>query len=243
MNNIVEIIIKEEEYSVSVTIPKNKIDTLNEICKPMLNILGHLKETNIKLPNASETTLDNRPTTVQKENDYKIRQRIPNNIVDINELDIKQAVIDKALVRCPHCGQAHCLAINSNNNVYVMERDFCNDEFNIIAEFDSLTSSGLIGMCCKPDTDKLAYFNDLQSVSIINYNDFVANNDTEVFCPVCCESSTFINWKDAYENPLKFFETEHLCDICGGEKLEKIIKDKKVYLCESCGHQSEFKEE
>lgn len=172
-----------------------------------------------------------------------IRPRIPNNVVDIKELDIKQAVTEEALVRCPHCGQAHCLVVNAESKVYLMKRDFDKNEFNIIAVFDSLTSNGFAYACCKPDTDRLDYFNDLQNAPIVSYEDFVANNETDVFCPVCCTSHPFIGWKDAYENPLKYFETEHLCDVCGGEKLEKIIKDKKVYLCDSCGYQTEYKEE
>lgn len=171
-----------------------------------------------------------------------IRPRIPNNIVDIKDLNIKQAITEEALVRCPHCGQAHCLAVNAGNKIYVLERDFDKDEFNIIAEFDSLTSNGFIGMCCKEDTDRKAYFEDLQSARIITYEDFAANNDTEVFCPVCCTSNSFMEWKDAYENPLKYFETEHLCDACGGEKVEKLIKDTKKYVCEKCGLQTDFKE-
>lgn len=172
-----------------------------------------------------------------------IRPRIPNNVVDIKDLDIKQAVTEEALVRCPHCGQAHCLAVNAGNKIYVLERDFNKDEFNIIAEFDSLTSDGFIGMCCTADTDRKAYFEDLQSVGVLSYEDFAANNETEVFCPVCCSSHSFMEWKDAYDNPLKYFETEHLCDACGGEKVEKLVKNKKKYVCEKCGLTTDFKEE
>lgn len=171
-----------------------------------------------------------------------IRPRIPNNIVDIRDLNIKQAITEKALVRCPHCGQAHCLTVNSGDNIYVMERDFVKNEFNVIAEFDSLNSNEFIGMCCKSDTDRLAYFNDLQNIQAINKNDFTANNDTEIFCPVCCTSNDFLQWKKAFENPLEYFETEHLCDICGGEKLEKIIREEKKYVCESCGYETKYKE-
>ena len=145
-------------------------------------------------------------------------------------------------MRCPNCGQAHCLAVYSDSKVFVLEKDFSKNDFNIIAEFDSLNNDNFINMCCKPNTDRLAYFNDLQSINIVNNNDFTANNDTEVFCPVCCISNSFLHWKDCYENPLKYFETEHLCDVCGGEKIEKIIKGKKTYLCESCGYQTECNE-
>ena len=146
-------------------------------------------------------------------------------------------------MRCPKCGQAHCLAVSGGSRVYMMERQFSSNEFGIIAEFDSLGSQDFVNMCCKEDTDKQLYFKDLQALKPLDDKDFAVNNDTEIFCPVCHESNTFETWKDAFENPLNYFETEHLCDACGGEKLEKLIKKKKVYACDSCGLISDFKEE
>lgn len=192
---------------------------------------------------AVEDTKQYQPKAVLEKDTMVIRPRIPNNVVDVNDLTIEKAVTENALVRCPHCGQAHCLAVNSGNKVYVMERDFNANDFNIIAEFDSITSQAFAGMCCKPETDKLAYFNDLQGVVVISHDDFAVDNNTEVFCPVCCTSNNFLEWKKAFDNPLQYFETEHICDVCGGEKLEKIIKGKKVYLCDSCGYQIEYEEE
>jgi predicted RNA-binding Zn-ribbon protein involved in translation (DUF1610 family) len=51
-----------------------------------------------------------------------------------------------------------------------------------------------------------------------------------------------MNWKKAFDEPLTFFETEHLCDACGGEKLEKLVKKTKMYQCDKCGLQTPFKE-
>lgn len=174
--------------------------------------------------------------------DFNIRQRLPNNIVDVKDLDIQQAVTKKALIRCPKCGQAHCVAVSANSKVYLMERDFNADDFNIIAEFDSLTSTGFVDVCCRPETDRLAYFKDLQDAEIITYDDFVVNNDAEMFCPVCCQSDTFLNWKQAFETPLNYFETEELCDVCGGETVVKMHKKNKVVQCESCGYQTDYQE-
>lgn len=172
-----------------------------------------------------------------------IRPRIPNNVVDVKELSIEKAVTENALVRCPKCGQAHCLAVPSNGRVYMMRRNYLQNEFGIIADFSSLDSTELLNACCKEDTDRQAYFNDLQSIPFREDVDFAVDNNTEVFCPVCCVSSTFNLWKDAFENPLDYFETEHLCDACGGEKLEKLVKKHKIYQCDKCGLQSDFKEE
>lgn len=232
--------IKKGDYSVIAEVPSTMFDAKTEVVvnalKTCLKSVIEEKSINV-IPKKTKEQI-----VLPKTDEFKVRERIPNNVVDVKELDIKQAVTEEALVRCPHCGQAHCLAVNAGNKIYVLERDFNENEFNIIAEFDSLTSDGFIGMCCKENTNKKAYFEDLQNVKIINYEDFVANNDTEIFCPVCCLSHSFIEWKNAYENPLNYFETEHLCDVCGGEVVTKMIKKQKVNKCEKCGHETPHKE-
>lgn len=181
------------------------------------------------------------PVSTQRDTNI-IRPRIPNNVVDIKDLTIEKAVTENALVRCPHCGQAHALAVTSNNRIYMMRRNYAKNEFGLIVDFESLDSKSFINMCCKPETDRKAYFEDIQKMRFMENADFAVTNDTEVFCPVCCQSSTFMEWKQAYENPLSYFETEHLCDACGGEKIEKLIKERKVYQCDKCGLQTDFKE-
>jgi predicted RNA-binding Zn-ribbon protein involved in translation (DUF1610 family) len=189
-----------------------------------------------------------RPTPIQTQSQIErpaFRDRLPNNLVDVKDLDIKQAITENALVRCPHCGQSHILAVNAGNRIYVMRKFYAyaaEDEFRIIFEFDSLTSKDFLGICCKPETNRKAYFDDVQKMPMIDDKDFAINNDTEVFCPVCCQSDTFMNWKKAFDEPLTFFETEHLCDACGGEKLEKLVKKTKMYQCDKCGLQTPFKE-
>ena len=239
--NLVTISVKRGNYSVTVKVPEEvfnaKSETIINTLKQCLNSISQETVENVITPQ-----LSNIQNVAPVKNEFKIRERIPNNVVDVKTLDIKQAVTEKALVRCPQCGQAHCLAVNSGSKVYVMEKDFDANDFNIIAEFDSLTSDGFVNMCCKTDTDRLAYFNDLQSVPVINRDDFTVNNDTEVFCPVCCKSDTFLNWKNAYESPLEYFETEHLCDVCGGETVTKMIKKQKVNKCEICKHETKYEE-
>lgn len=248
--NKIKLSIADEEYTVYIEIPKNKFNSndTNIIIEQLKNLLSLLmkKENKIESCQMIQTPKKEevqQTITTNNKDEFKIRERIPNNVVDIKELDIKQAVTEKALVRCPKCGQAHCLAVNSGSKIYVMERDFNKNDFNTIAEFDSFTNKGFIGMCCKPETDKKAYFNDLQNVSVVSYDDFTVNNDTEIFCPVCCESDTFLNWKNAYENPLEYFETEHLCSVCGGEMITKMVKKQKINKCEKCGHETKYKED
>lgn len=247
MNNekLTEVSVKQDDYSVIIKIPVNDFYNnteviINALKQCLSSITG--ENAKISLQSVGFEQFKEKPKAPVRD-DFKIRDRLPNNIVDVKELDIKQAVIEEALVRCPHCGQAHCLAVNAGSKIYLMERNFNNNEFNIIAEFDSLTSNDFVNVCCKPDTNRLDYFNDLQNALVINYEDFAANNDTEVFCPVCCQSDSFMNWKNAFENPLDYFETEHLCDVCGGETVTKMVKKTKITKCEHCGHETKYKEE
>lgn len=211
--------------------------------KEIANVVYHMYDAIKSVYFPSEDTEDtNKNESIQiqtpKEPDLLIRPRIPNSIVDTKDLDIKQAVTENALVRCPECGQSHILAVNSGNHIYVMRKFYAvasSDEFRIIAEFDSLSSQDFINMCCKPETNRKAYFEDIQKIKMIDDKDFAVDNNTEIFCPVCCRSHNFGRWKDAYENPLKYFETEHLCDACGGERFEKVIKNGKLYECDTCG--------
>lgn len=244
MNNIIKLSIENGEYSISVTLPEKDFPIMNlgivmdTLKKGLFVIKG--EERAEKIPVMPQP----KKIEVPRNDEFRIRERIPNNIVDVQTLDVKQAVTEKALVRCPHCGQAHCLAVNAGSKVYLMEKDLKENDFNIITEFDSLTSEDFANVCCNPDTDRLAYFNDLQNVEpFTDNNDFVVNNDSEVFCPVCCESDTFLNWKKAYEAPLEFFETEHLCDVCGGETVAKMVKKNKINKCEKCGYETPYKED
>ena len=232
--------LQTKDINISLSSTKESIDSLVKSASLLYNNCYNDKKYNVP-----EFKRIEEPINVSKE--YSVvrpafRERLPNNIVDVKDLTIKQAIKEKALVRCPKCGQAHCLAVSSGSKVYMMERQFSSNEFGIIAEFDSLSSQDFVNMCCKEDTNKQLYFEDLQALKLLDDKDFAVNNDTEIFCPVCHESNTFETWKDAFENPLKYFETEHLCDACGGEKLEKLIKKKKVYACDSCGLVSDFKE-
>ena len=171
-----------------------------------------------------------------------IRSRIPNNIVNIEDLSLTQAVTENALVRCPHCGQAHAIIVNDNTGIYLMRKDYQKNEFVVIAEY-GIDDNTFTDACCKDDTDKQIYFKDLQKQpELSDITQFNVTNETELFCPVCRNSNDFKQWKDAYENPLKFFETDQLCDACGGEKLPKVIKNKTVYCCDKCGLITDYEE-
>lgn len=163
------------------------------------------------------------------------RDRLPNNVVDVKDLTVKQAVTENALVRCPECGQAHAIIVKSGVTMYLMRKDYSKNEFIVIAELAADDQQALLGVCCTETTNRLDYFNDLQTFKEKNSGDFTVNNETEIFCPVCQKSNAFIDWKQAFDSPLTYFETEHLCDACGGEVVEKLVKDKTYSHCEKCG--------
>ena len=236
--------LETKHIKISLSSTKESIDSLVESASSLYNhCCGHQEASSVAFTKeiTEECTEEVQEPTVSSVSEFPtIRKRLPNNVVDIKDLTVKQAIRESALVRCPKCGQAHCLAVSSGSRVYMMERQFSSNEFDIIAEFNSFEDLEFINMCCKEDTDKRLYFQDLQSLKPLADKDFVISNDIEIFCPVCHEFSSFEEWKDAFENPLKYFETEYLCDACGGEMsvLKADDDGSIVYICNKCNHES-----
>lgn len=163
------------------------------------------------------------------------RDRLPNNVVNVKHMTIKQAVTEDALVRCPHCGQSHAVGVTDNAKIYLMRKNYTKKEFEVVAEFE-LNGDKFKQACCSDGMLKKEYFTDLQKLmSLDDIKDFYVKNDSELFCPVCHMSATFDKWKKAYDSPLDFFETEQLCDACGGEVVDKVVKGNIYKHCEKCG--------
>lgn len=226
-------------------------EEINEIADGICNVIHlinkhkdchftHVEEAiKVHMTNVEEKTEEIKKPIVKAPDKPLIRQRIPNNIVNIEDLSIEKAVTENALVRCPECGQAHCLAVKSDGHIYMMRRNFIENEFGIICEFSHLDIKAFNDMCCKEETNREAYYHDLQTMKFKPDKDFNVDNDSEIFCPVCCKSNSFGEWKNAFQNPLEYFETEQLCDACGGEKSETIVKGSKYYICDTCGLKTE----
>ena len=180
--------------------------------------------------------------TSSDDSGFNFRDRLPNNTVDIQSLTIEKAVTENSLVRCPSCGQAHCLAANSGSLIYFMAKNYETNEFDIIAEYDSVHSDLFFDICMKEDEDLVNYYENIRKLPFKKDETLAVENDTEIFCPVCGKSASFIYWKDAFENPLKFFETENLCDACGGEQVSYYHKKEESLKCEKCGLQVPLKQ-
>lgn len=178
-------------------------------------------------------------TSVITEEKSPIRDRLPNNIIDIKDLDVQKAMTENVLVRCPHCGQACAIIVKDKYKLFLMKRDFEANEFVIIAEAEESELPILIAK----DGGAKKYYDSIYDKKVINSSDFAVNDDTEIFCPICHESNDFYKWKDAFSNPWKFFEHERICNICGGE-LSSVIdsKNSNLMVCDKCGKTWEEKE-
>lgn len=227
------------ERELSLAQEKGIVLAMNEAIDNIVDGEIPISNENIK-PIVTKTTTMPMPVTERP----AFRNRLPNNVVDIESLTIQQAVTENALVRCPECGQSHAIVVAAGGCMYLMRKDYKANEFITITEIDARDKEALVNMCCDDNTDRLKYFNDLQQFDKMSDYDFAVDNDTEIFCPVCRNANaSFIKWKDAYENPLKYFDTEYLCDVCGGELTEKVVKRGSYTHCEKCGFEAPTKKE
>jgi uncharacterized CHY-type Zn-finger protein len=287
MSNI-KVKIQEDEYSITVSIPNNipqsmKVAALAAVAakeaadeivvraKQNPNYIANkFKELQSEPPveKLIEEKTDSSPkesstTTPHKKDDdiFKIRDRVPNNVVDISTLKIGKAETASALVRCPHCGQAHVIMPMDEFNYYLMIRDYEKNEFVPVGDpihVPSITQEELENMFYKLEVNghsvtKDDYFNDLQDIlkaelAKVNLKDIdiVINNDSSILCPVCRQISTFNSWKNAFAHPEEFFEFNEVCDACGGELIGKNTKESTkskrpefILCCESCGHKQQ----
>ena len=245
--------IDTEDYSISIDIYKKFKDS-SEINNTLMSVLNAANTAinNLLFESSRQVSIvvpeNNKEATsapAPRDNNI-VRKRIPNdidNVVDINSLKISKAPINTPLMRCPCCGQAHCAAIVSDEfpSIYFMERQYDKNEFAIISKIDKDNGNDeankkLLDMCCKDYTDKKLYFEDLQKLTASD-EDFIASGTTELYCPVCHATEMTKTWEDAFKNPLKYFDTEYLCDACGGELVNNLSKGKeKIMKCEVCGH-------
>jgi hypothetical protein len=175
-----------------------------------------------------------------------IRGRIPNNVVDPETLTYKKAIVENALVRCPNCGQAHILIAKVPDGLYVMRKNFVTKNFDIITKIED---KDIENLSLKEGVDHSTYFFDVLNLKIdpeFADKDIAVDNDTLISCPICQSTSNFKEWKKAYDQPLDYFETEQLCDSCGGELTMLVSKPEReklkaqgidpdgVMQCETC---------
>ena len=239
---------KDDRVEISIKgINKNSIlvdEELNSVLK-IIEILrdsnGEIKTglTNI-IKEKKKNKIENKKEDNIKEDRPVVRDRLPNQ-VDLSEYEIKSAVTTEPMIRCPHCGQSSKAIVHIDNEFYYIRKSKKKNK----ETFDTIMvmqSKEEVDNIIKPEgSDILDYHHDIMDVKIpskLKNTDLNVDNNTELLCPICNETKKFNEWTDAYNNPLDYFETDMLCDICGGEAVEKINKDKtKVIICECCGYE------
>lgn len=174
-------------------------------------------------------------TVVKKDDEFKVRDRLPNQI-DLNDYSFKKAESKAVLLRCPACGQGHVVMTKVGSLCYILEKK--NGKFEIIGESSGTESFGEFSktFCMKDDETHKEYYDMMQKCDIIESDDFACSDEMDMFCPVCKSSAPMSKWVDAYENPSLYFEYNDVCDICGGENIVLSNKDDKTnyFKCENC---------
>ena len=182
-----------------------------------------------------------KPEKVNKEDRPVIRDRIPNQ-VDLSTLEIKKAVTNEPMIRCPHCGQASKTIVCINDCENYLLRKITKNGKKTFETVMVLEDQEAIDNICMPEGANITdYHSDIMKIKQskkLQNTDLNVSNETMLLCPCCKEKEPFSKWVDAFQHPLEFgFETETLCDICGGEAVKAIDENKhEIIQCESCGN-------
>lgn len=261
-NDTIKITIRQGKYIVNIEMPGNThvpIENIAEIAaraKKEIDkmVVGHdltagtimqdLKEDIIKNPVEIEPVQAVEP---HSDDMFNIRKRLPNNVVDVSTLEINSTTNEKALIRCPLCGQSHvAVIIVKPTENYLMVYDSSKKEFIFVGD-EPLTDEEVSKIILPAGSNTLDYYHDLLGMLPTvegKPKDVIVYENTEIFCPLCEETGSFASWKDAYYKPLGYFEFENPCRVCGGETLEQVNKDSQdkktvTHKCDSCGFEEE----
>lgn len=102
------------------------------------------------------------------------------------------------MFRCPDCGQAHKIVVEFQDGEQgLLELSKDAKDMKLIIHGQEITEDHEF---------RDAYEQKIDSI----------NQEQEIICPECKFGDTLANFIEAHEDPLKYFEVEHLCH-CGGE--------------------------
>ena len=259
----VKIAISGHGKKVSVKFKDNEFDSCFSFMKRVAALIedSDSHDADKESENVCNTVIpfDNKDNAADTKDFVRGTKRLPNtSIVDVSTIDLKKAIAQETLIRCPFCGQSHCTIIGTHQNVRVLLKKKHNGKNSyypaatpaatgnktINDVFSEFTIAGLIrNKRIKEEhlhKQRLEFYNLMSNVNVTD-EDFNADADTRLLCPVCGKESTLSVWVDAYVNPLKYFETGSLCEACGGELVDCIENDSvhgevTVAKCEVCGH-------
>lgn len=205
-----------------------------------------------KIKKIKELTKDTTVTSDVKREEERpvVRKRLPNE-VDLSDVELKKAVTTEPMLRCPKCGQSAVIVVTiDENHVYLMRKETndTKDTYTLVAQLKNNDDIKAVEYQYHENKfgNKCKYHEEIMKMDIskdVRNEDLNVDMNTSVYCPVCCTFHKYSEWIECFKHPLDFgFETEHLCDVCGGEVVEQIDKDKKKILhCEKCGYNKSIK--
>lgn len=266
MKEQLKISIKEGDYTITFTSPSNsftpeiiaRMITESRKCIKIVKANENKVMTETEATNPAPVQVIHKKEEPVENNDFKIRKRLPNNVIDPSKLSINTKTGESAMVRCPSCGQSHVAIVKAApEENYLMIYDNKKKDFVFVGK-GSISYQDVVNMTLtyeegKSDKDyykqKRDFYDDLQTLlkgeSV--EKDVCVYDDTLIQCPVCGENDKFSVWKTAYYSPLEYNEYENICLVCGGEMLEKLDKKSKkgiaLYKCDNCGFEKEKKVE
>lgn len=167
------------------------------------------------------------------------RNRVPNT-VDLSEVEITKAITTEPMIMCPECGQSLFAIVHiSKDENYFIRKIYKNKKptYELVLKLnDGEEVQNIVFNPAK--AKRIDYYNDIMKVKVnkdLKGKDINVSKETVMICPMCKEGHAFVDWNETYNDPT--FESDHPCELCGGETVEIINKDKtKVRKCEICGH-------
>ena len=233
----VEIVIKNVNKNAILT--NDELDSVTKIItmlkgfkEPMQQYVAKATKDALPSPEKVKEIAEERPV---------IRDRIPNQ-VDLSKLEIKKAVTEEPMIRCPNCGQASKAVVQISDSEYYLLRKVNKNGKKTFETVMAFEDEEAVNNICMPEGAKiLDYHTDIMEIKQskkLKDTDLNVVNETTIMCPCCREKNQFSQWVHAFKYPLDFgFETETLCDICGGEAVKAIDENKNEILqCERCGN-------
>lgn len=234
----------KSDLKICLKIPESVyVNNYNKIHTLLSGVLDNLSENTIQ---KQETEMSNSMPLrgINGDKGFNVRERIPNSINE-DTIKIQQPKIEKALVRCPQCGQGFAAivvndaAIDKEKRLLVKKED----EFKVTnvviksdEELEGMLYHGTHRLPGENGENLLDYYDDIinNAQVVEEEKDYFVDMNTTLLCPCCRSTNKFYAWKNAYENPEEKFEYSNICDICGGEVEMFVNNEGTHYQCVAC---------
>ena len=189
-----------------------------------LNVKGYEMEEIIRLIN---TITNSEP----KKKETKVKKEPSVEEINIQELPTIRYPKTTNNFRCPSCGQGIMMYAKTNDGKSLLVRDIVKEKPTIhkaiVEKLPELMDDGVINKELL-----IAVYNDL--FKLMHDNVVLVDTDENVtLCPVCKKEHSLKEWIEAYEDPMKYLDHMHICDICGEEGEIIITQTGDTLVCEN----------